>query len=134
MGNTVGALFNDPTYRSLHLAMNAAAQRHSAIATNIANVNTPGFKRIDLSTTFQAEMKQALQQLDQTGTTNSGTLPTPTLGVADDQELPRLDGNTVKMEKEIGALMENQSRFDFAAQMTARNIHMLRVAATGKTP
>lgn len=131
MANSVDALFSDPTYRSLGLSLDAAAQRHAAIASNIANVNTPGYKRVDLSGGFQAAMKQALQQLDQTG--QAGALPMPSVSQAIEQGLPRQDGNTVNLEKEMVELMQNQSRFDFAAQMTAKRLRSLRMAATGKS-
>ncbi len=132
MANAVDPLFNDPTYRSLGLSLNAGAMRHAAIASNIANISTPGYKRVDLSAGFQNAMTQALQQLDQTGTT-TGALHTPSIGPAADQGLARQDGNTVNLEKEMIDLMQNQSRFDFAAQMTAKNLRMLRMAATGKS-
>lgn len=131
MSNSVDALFSDPTFRSLGLSLDAAAKRHAAIASNIANVSTPGYKRVDLSAGFQSAFQQALQQLDQTGTSTS--LPTPTISVSDVQGLARQDGNTVNIEKEMIDLMQNQSRFDFAAQMTAKNLRGLRMAATGKS-
>ncbi len=131
MSNSIDALFNDPTYRSLGLSLDAAAKRHAALASNIANVSTPGYKRVDLSTGFQSAFQQALQQLDQTGTAT--TLPTPTIAVAENQGLARQDGNTVNLEKEMVDLLQNQSRFDFAAQMTAKKLRGLRMAATGKS-
>lgn len=131
MSNSVDPLFNDPTYRSLSLSLDAAAKRHAAIASNIANVNTPGYKRVDLSAGFQAAFQQAMQQLDQTGTTTA--LPTPSIAEAAQQGLARQDGNTVNIEKEMIELAQNQSRFDFAAQMTAKRLRGLRMAATGKS-
>lgn len=131
MANSVDALFSDATYRSLGLTLDANAQRHAAIASNIANVNTPGYKRVDLSAGFQAAMKQALQQLDSGGQT--GPLPTPSVSEALNQGLPRQDGNTVNVEKEMVDLMQNQFGFDFAAQMTAKSLRGLRMAVTGKS-
>jgi flagellar basal-body rod protein FlgB len=132
MTSSVGALFNDATYRSLELSMDATAKRHAAIASNIANINTPGYQRVDLDGKFQVAFKQALQELDQTGKTQSPA-PTPSISIAAEQDLPRLDGNTVNLEKEMVGLMQNQSTFDFAAQMAAKNLHMIRTAITGRS-
>lgn len=131
MANSVQALFNDPTYRSLELSLDAAAKRHAAIAQNIANVNTPGYKRVDLSPGFEKAMQVAFQQLDQQGST--GALPAPSIAQAEVQGLARQDGNTVSIEKEMIEMAQNQSRFDFAAQMTAKSLRMLRMAGTGKS-
>ncbi len=128
--SSVGALFNDATYRSLGITLDAAAKRHAAIASNIANVNTPGYQRVDLNATFQTAMKQAMSDLDQKGKM-SAPLPTPSISISSEQGLPRLDGNTVNMETEMVNLMQNQSTFDFAAQMTAKNLHMIRTAISG---
>lgn len=130
MANSVQALFNDPTYRSLELSMDAAAKRHAAIAQNIANINTPGYKRVDLSAGFEKAMQNAFQQLDQTGTT--GALPTPSIAEAEVQGLARQDGNTVSVEKEMIEMAQNQSRFDFSAQLAAKKFRMIRMAVTGK--
>ena len=75
--------------------------------------------------------KQALQQLDESGTTSA--LPTPSIAEATEQGLARQDGNTVNVEKEMIDLAQNQSRFDFAAQMTAKRLRMIRMAGTGKS-
>jgi flagellar basal-body rod protein FlgB len=129
----VGALFNDSTYRSLELSLDATAKRHAAIASNIANINTPGYQRVDLDPTFQTAMKQALRDLDQKGTTANAALPTPSVSISPQQDIPRMDGNTVNLEKEMVNLLQNQSTFDFAAQMTAKNLRMIRTSITGKS-
>jgi flagellar basal-body rod protein FlgB len=46
----IEALFNQPDYLAAKKTLDAVALRHEAIASNIANVETPGYRRIDLAT------------------------------------------------------------------------------------
>ena len=65
MISQVGQIFNDSTLNSLKLELEVTAKRHEALASNVANINTPGYRRIDLSTNFKAAFSEALHQLDQ---------------------------------------------------------------------
>lgn len=47
------------TLNTMHKGLNAAVVRHEVIANNIANINTPGFKRSVVS--FESELKRALE-------------------------------------------------------------------------
>lgn len=49
----------DVTFATLAKALGAQSQRQTLIAENIANVNTPGYKRRDISD-FSAELADAL--------------------------------------------------------------------------
>ena len=51
-------IFQFLTLTILKKALNAASLRHQVISDNVANVNTPGFKRSDV--TFQQELREAL--------------------------------------------------------------------------
>ena len=48
----IESLFSDPNYAASKLLLDATAERHAAIASNIANLETPGYKRVDLSKNF----------------------------------------------------------------------------------
>jgi flagellar basal-body rod protein FlgB len=61
-------LFITPALQSLSLAMDDAALRQQAISSNIANVNTPGYQRMDVSSSFQQAFSDALNQLGPTAT------------------------------------------------------------------
>jgi flagellar basal-body rod protein FlgB len=49
----------DVTFATLAKALSAQSQRQTLIAENIANVNTPGYKRRDIND-FSAELAEAL--------------------------------------------------------------------------
>ena len=48
----IEALFNQPNYLAANKALDAVVLREGAIANNIANLETPGYKRIDLAQSF----------------------------------------------------------------------------------
>jgi flagellar basal-body rod protein FlgB len=124
-------LFISPTLQSLSLTMDDAAVRQQAIASNIANVNTPGYQRVDVSSSFQRAYTDALTQLSQGGTVDS--LPEPSIETAAVQGPARPDGNTVQIEQEMVSLDQNSARYEFAAQMLANHFHGLKTAITGQS-
>jgi flagellar basal-body rod protein FlgB len=44
----IEALFNQPNYLAAKKTLDAVVLRQQAIANNIANLETPGYKRVDL--------------------------------------------------------------------------------------
>src|SRR3954466_7981308 len=54
-------LFGSTSIPALAEVLNFAQARHTVLAGNIANVNTPGYRLRDLSTTeFQQKLKEAI--------------------------------------------------------------------------
>ena len=60
----IEALFNQTNYAATKKMMDATALRHEAIASNIANIETPNYKRIDIAPSFQAELQSAMGSKD----------------------------------------------------------------------
>src|SRR5271154_3551131 len=112
-------LFINPALQSLRLAMDDAARRQQAISSNIANVNTPGYQRMDVSTSFQQAFSSAMSQLSDGQTLDE--LPEGTISTAAVQGPARPDGNTVQLEQEMVAMDQNSARYEFAGQMLAQN-------------
>ena len=93
----IDALFNQPGYLGAKRMLDATVKRHEAIAANIANAETPHYKRVDLAPSFRAELQSAL------ASQNAGQLASlrPQLAAAP-QALPvNRDGNTVNLEHEL---------------------------------
>ncbi len=99
----------------LDKAADAAALRHQVLSNNIANDDTPGFKRQDVA--FESELKKALGKA--TDNTNIdkrvGNIKTEQLkaNIYTDMEgySYRLDGNNVDIETENVKLAENQIKY-----------------------
>lgn len=102
----------DPTQQTLEAAMRGATLRETLLTNNLANVETPGYKRQDVD--FHATLAAALQNgqpLD-----NVGFQP-----VTDPQSV-RADGNGVAPDRESADLAENGLEYQALTQvMSARN-------------
>jgi len=112
LGSTVGMLKD---------AGRGARETHDAIANNVANINTPGFKRTDVS--FRESLAAELPRYDDSSelalvTDNDKQIPvgpdfapqpfsiTTTL---DDTQQMRPDGSNVDLDQEMAKLSINSS-------------------------
>lgn len=92
--------------------MDLAAAQLKATATNMANVDTPGFHTIGFD--FGAEMRREL-----TGEGTPGESGTPRLQEVDGL-LARPDGNNVSMDREGLAMAEAQLKFRTGVELAKR--------------
>ena len=123
-------LFATPALQSLRLTMDEAALRHQAIASNLANVNTPGYQRMDVSSSFEQAYSDAITRLGNGETVDE--MPEARIEKAAVQGPARPDGNTVQIEQEMVNMAQNSARYEFAGQMLAQNYHGIKLAITGQ--
>jgi flagellar basal-body rod protein FlgB len=126
----MSGLFATPGIQSLSMALDEASLRQKAISANIANVNTPGYQRVDVSNSFENAYNSALSELGSGGTVDS--LPQGTITTASDQGPARPDGNTVQLEQEMVGLAQNSAHYEFASTMLANSFHGMKSAITGQ--
>ncbi|MFT3829340.1 MAG: flagellar basal body rod protein FlgB [Opitutaceae bacterium] len=125
----IEALFNGQSYQAAREMMDATVLRQQAIAANIANVETPGYKRVDVAPDFAAQLNSALQRGD---TRELGAVQARLVEDTSAKAV-RPDGNTVEIEKELMLLGRNNTEFNFLAQVVSTDIRNLRMAITGKS-
>ena len=124
----IDALFNDPNYLAGKKTLDAIALRQQAIASNIANLETPGYQRVDLAPSFKAELDRACASGD---AQQIGALK-PTL-VPDTTAVPNgRDGNTVNLENEMMQLNQNTLANTVEAQVVSYSLIRMQLAITGK--
>jgi flagellar basal-body rod protein FlgB len=104
--------------------LSAAAMRHRAIASNIANANTPGYQRLDVA--FEDQFKAALQH----GGAAAAARVEPRV-VVDASGPARLDGNNVDPERELVDVSRNALLYETFARAAAVKTGILRSAITG---
>lgn len=120
-------LSNNSNYQIAKQVMDVAHMRHQALASNIANFENPGYKRIDVAKSFAEEFRNAAQE----GDVERIQKLTPTLQV-DNSRLPmRADGNNVSIEGELLQMNKNSLEFDFAQQLVSSSIRRLQTAIKG---
>lgn len=123
----INALFVQPGYETAKKMMDVTALRHEAIASNISNIETPNYKRIDLSPSFEAELKQALSS----GDTNQILSLNPSLSVDANAVSQNHDGNTVTLEDELLHMNQNTMAHALETQLVTGEMLKLRMAITG---
>jgi flagellar basal-body rod protein FlgB len=123
----INALFVQPGYESAKKMMDVTALHHEAIASNICNLETPNYKRIDLSPSFESELKQALTS----GDTNQLLSLNPTLSVDANAVSQNHDGNTVTLEDELLAMSQNSLSHALEVQLISGEMMKLRMAISG---
>jgi flagellar basal-body rod protein FlgB len=114
-------------------SLDASALSHKVIANNIANVDTPGFKRADV--VFSDKLKRALEARQNAGETlalarTDARHLDPEAGddinalqpevVTDSSTSLRNDGNNVDIDHEVSLLSQNTVWYQTLAQITQR--------------
>ena len=121
--------------QSLHQALDYHLERHNVLASNVAHVDTPGYRPHDLarveSTQFANLLNVAMQR------TSEGHLP----GAADEtqSQVGRIfedssagfgnDSNSVSLDREASKLAANHLRYDVISTIVASEIKGLMYAA-----
>ncbi len=115
----------------LEKALASSALRQKVISNNIANVNTPGFKKSEVSfeNKLQAAMSQTQLQLVRTNenhldAADSSADLNPSV-LVDNTTSMRLDGNNVDIDKEMASLAKNSIYYNAVAQQLGKNYSML---------
>ena len=122
--------FEDNGMRTMERFLDLAVQRQSLISSNVANVDTPGYKTVDL--TFEQELKDATAaEGSRLEVTNNLHLPvgTETRSTSVKQVeglVVRNDLNNVNVDREMAQLSTNAFRFSMVAQLIAGKFRTLK--------
>ena len=60
----IEALFNQPNLLAAKRLLDVTAARHEAIASNLANIETPNYRRVDVAPSFERELQSAVASRD----------------------------------------------------------------------
>jgi flagellar basal-body rod protein FlgB len=124
----IDALFSDSNYLAAKRMLDVTVLRHEAIASNLANIETPNYKRLDVSSTFESQLRQAVASRDPEQI--AGIQPELTV---DTQAVSgRADGNTVQLETELLKLNQNMVEHALETQLVTNSLMKMRLAITGK--
>lgn len=138
MGNLLHkALFQNGLIPSYSKMADLASLRHKLIASNIANVNSPGYARKEIN--FDSELQRAINKPKiHHGTTHPGHIP---LGNSPDRP-PHIRSeadtenstgvNSVDIDQEMANLAQNQIMFEYSADMLSRKFRALKNAIRGE--
>lgn len=125
----VDSLFQQTNYQAAKSYMDALHLRHEAISSNLANAETPGYKRIDLDSSFEKKFSDSIKSKE----TSAFASMIPTLSVDKTSKPNRADGNTVDLEKEMLALNKNTLQHHFLTDRISGTMARLQTAITGRS-
>jgi flagellar basal-body rod protein FlgB len=112
-----------PSLDAMQHAMSLATKRETLLHANLANANTPGFKRKDID--FNVSLDEALGN---PSPAHINDLTQQTRQALSDQTSITADGNNVDMEREVQGIAETQLRYSALSQMTVSYFSDLKSA------
>ena len=124
----IDALFNQTNYVATKKLLDLTTLRHEAIASNLANVETPRYRRLDVAPNFENQLRQAVANRD---TEHLARLQ-PEIAADAQAVSNRRDGNTVQLEGELVKLNQNALEHAFETQLVTGTLLRLRLAITGR--
>ena len=113
-------MLHDTTQIALERAISGASMRQNALASNLANANTPGYQRVDVD--FHGALSAAMGDREAVERTSFAPVRDASAGVV------RADGSTVDVDAESARLAANALEHSAAVTVAGTRIHILQVA------
>ncbi len=117
------SLIDTPLSQALGRFLDLAVNRQAVISSNLANIDTPGYRTRDLN--FRQELERAAGGGEISYALFS-PVARPVPGLTE-----RPDGNNVSVEREGLLLAETQLRFNLGIQLLRDEFHNLSAAING---
>lgn len=135
----LGSILTGSIFQVMEKALDGSALRQKAISANIANVDTPGYKSVEVS--FQDYLRSAVkhpgQSIQLRATDNrhmqipGSARMTQVVVTTDDTQL-RNDGNNVDIDREIAKLTSNEIYYDAVSRCLNNEFQLLRSVIQGR--
>ena len=133
-------MFNDYTWNVIEKESESLAKRFQAVTRNVANANTPGYARHNVS--FEDQLREVMEQgshLHMT-VTDEGHIPSHPLKIKDVHaadtrimdEQYRLDQNNVDPEREMAVLAETRMMYTAFMRVATSKLTTLRSVIAGR--
>ncbi|MBN2477093.1 MAG: flagellar basal body rod protein FlgB [Pirellulales bacterium] len=132
-------IFQTTTIPVLQEVVNFSQTRHTVLAGNIANLDTPGYKVRDLSVEdFQEKLHSAIESRDQPPAPRSPGEPAvedkPTLAEISKNPKSILyhDKSNVGLEYQVTEMVKNQLQHNLALSLMRSQFQLLQAAISGR--
>ena len=110
----------DTTQLGLERAISGAGMRQTAIAANLANANTPGYRRVDVD--FKGALTRAMRDGD------SESVEAVEFSTEADPQTLRADGNGVDVDVEAANMAKNGLEYEALVSVARARISILKTA------
>jgi flagellar basal-body rod protein FlgB len=110
----------DNTQLGLERAISGASLRQSVLANNLANAETPGYRRMDVD--FHDALAQAM------GSSDSATIEATNFTPKQDPQTMRADGNGVDIDTESASMAKNGLEYEALVSVAKARIQIIQSA------
>ncbi len=120
-------LFDRSRIPLLEKQLDAFALRNKAISSNIANLGTPGYRRLDVS--FEQELSDAVSQSN-----DDVDLSEKVQNVEPEMEANPMSlagGNNIDIDQEMAELAKNQLQFSLVSKLVAGTFQSIDKSING---
>jgi flagellar basal-body rod protein FlgB len=109
------------------MLLDIAVRKQEIFASNLGNIDTPGFKRLEISKDFSKVFAEAMKAGKPT------SVETPQ--VVQDLKSPsqRRDGNNVVLQDELLAMNQNSAEYEALTEFVSGPMRMMKMAISGRT-
>lgn len=114
----------DKSMNLLEKMLDVSATKHKVIANNIANINTPGYKKMEVS--FAEQLEKVIK--DTSASKFDAFQSKIVVSKEDTNVAVRNDGNNVDMDKEVSALMKNTLSYNVYTQLLSKKMDLVKSA------
>jgi flagellar basal-body rod protein FlgB len=115
-------MFTDTNYLMARKLLDYTAARQQALASNLANIEVPGYKRVDVSSDFQDQLSKAVEN----NSTSDIEKLQPKIVTDNRSVSSRADGNNVEMDKEMMEMNRNSLEYEYAVKYMNYDYQMIR--------
>lgn len=110
----------DNTQLALQRAISGAAMRQEVLANNLANAETPGFRRSDVD--FHSTLAQAMKSGD------AEAIEGTTFAAQQESQVMRADGNGVDIDVEAAGMAKNALEYDALISVAKARVMIFKTA------
>ena len=121
-------LFSGDNYAMSKTMLDVTAARHDALAANLANVSTAGYRRVDVSKTFLQELQTQFKAGEKPVATHQ-----PVIEADPTARSTRADGNNVEIDTELLQMGSNEMQYEMLADFVSGSLAQLKASITGRT-
>ena len=118
-------IFSSASYDGSKVLMDVAVMRQEILSSNLGNIETPGYKRMEVSKDFGKVFAKAVKA------GKPGSLAMPGVNVDLASPAQRKDGNNVILQDELLAMGKNGSEYETLVDFVSGSMRTLKQAITG---
>ena len=119
----------------LQTVLDLAANRQKLLTENVANAETPGYRRKDID--FRAELKAAVGRtggatMKATNAKHIGAGANEHTPTVNSEKIPEGQQFGVSIDREMASVAQNQLEYNVAARLVSRKFDALRTVIRGR--